>query len=84
MTRWITMHGFALNVNTDLSLYSGIIPCGITTKEVTSLQKELNTEIDIQEVKSKILNHTVTIFGYNDIETQLVENLLSKYVIITT
>ncbi len=84
MTRWITMHGFALNVNTDLSLYSGIIPCGITNKEVTSLQKELNTEIDIQEVKSKILNHTVTIFGYNDIETQLVENLLSKYVIITT
>jgi lipoyl(octanoyl) transferase len=84
VTRWITMHGFALNVNTDLSLYSGIIPCGITNKEVTSLQKELNTEIDIQEVKSKILNHTITIFGYNDIETQLVENLLSKYVIITT
>ncbi len=81
VTRWITMHGFALNVNTDLSLYNGIIPCGITNKEVTSLQKELNTEIDIQEVKSKILNHTVTIFGYNDIETQLVKNLLSNDVI---
>ncbi len=84
VTRWITMHGFALNVNTELSLYNGIIPCGITNKEVTSLQKELNTEIDIQEVKSKILNHTVTIFGYNDIETQLVENLLSKDVINTS
>ncbi len=84
VTRWITMHGFALNVNTDLSLYNGIIPCGITNKEVTSLQKELNTEIDIQEVKSKILNHTVTIFGYNDIETQLVENLLSKDAISTS
>ena len=84
VTRWITMHGFALNVNTDLSLYNGIIPCGITNKEVTSLQKELDTKIDIQEVKSKILNHTVTIFGYNDIETQLVENLLSKNVISTS
>ncbi len=84
VTRWITMHGFALNVNTDLSLYNGIIPCGIANKEVTSLQKELNTEIDIQEVKSKILNHTVRIFGYNDIETQLVENLLSKDVISTS
>ncbi len=84
VTRWITMHGFALNVNTDLSLYNGIIPCGITNKEVTSLQKELNTEIDIQEVKSKILNHTVTIFGYNEIETQLVENLLIKDVISTS
>ena len=78
------MHGFALNVNTDLSLYNGIIPCGITNKEVTSLQKELDTEIDIQEVKSKILNHIVTIFGYKDIETQLVENLLSKDVISTS
>ena len=84
VTRWITMHGFALNVNTDLSLYNGIIPCGITNKEVTSLQKELNTEIDIEEVKLIILNHTVKIFGYNDIETQLVENLLSKEVISTS
>lgn len=84
VTRWITMHGFALNVNTDLSLYNGIIPCGITNKEVTSLQKELDTKIDIQEVKSKILNHTVTIFGYNDIETQLVKNLLSNDVISTS
>jgi lipoyl(octanoyl) transferase len=81
VTRWITMHGFALNVNTDLSLYNGIIPCGITNKEVTSLKKELKTEINLQEVKSKILNHAVEIFGYNDIETQNVEYLLSKDVI---
>lgn len=40
VSRWITMHGFAFNVNTDLSLFSGIIPCGISDKEVTSLQKE--------------------------------------------
>jgi lipoyl(octanoyl) transferase len=81
VTRWITMHGFALNVNTDLSLYNGIIPCGITNKEVTSLKKELKTEINLQEVQSKILNHAVEIFGYNDIETQNVEYLLSKDVI---
>ena len=84
VTRWITMHGFALNVNTDLSLYNGIIPCGITNKDVTSLKKELNIEIDIQEVKSKILNHTIKIFGYNDIETRNIENLLNKHVIITS
>ncbi|MGB5849467.1 MAG: lipoyl(octanoyl) transferase LipB [Ignavibacteriaceae bacterium] len=82
VTRWITMHGFALNVNTDLSLYKGIIPCGITNKEVTSLKKELKSEIDIQEVKLKILNHAVEIFGYNDKETRRVEDVLSKDVII--
>jgi lipoyl(octanoyl) transferase len=76
VTRWITMHGFALNVNTDLSLYNGIIPCGITNKEVTSLKKELNTEVDLAEVKLKILSHTKEIFGYNDVETRNVDTLL--------
>jgi lipoyl(octanoyl) transferase len=84
VTRWITMHGFALNVNTDLSLYNGIIPCGIINKEVTSLKKELNTEINIQEVKSKLLAHTKDIFGYHNIETRLVENLVSQDVICTS
>ena len=84
ITQWITMHGFALNVNTDLSLYNGIIPCGITNKEVTSLKKELNTEINIQEVKSKLLAHTKDIFGYHNIETRLVENLVSQDVICTS
>ena len=84
VTRWITMHGFALNVNTDLSLYNGIIPCGITNKEVTSLKKELNTEINIQEVKLKLLAHTKDIFGYQNIETRLVENLVSQDVICTS
>jgi lipoyl(octanoyl) transferase len=84
VSRWISMHGFAFNVNTDLSLYNGIIPCGINDKGVTSLKKELSRETDIQEVKSKILNHTLEIFGYNDIETRHVDNLLSKYVISTS
>jgi lipoyl(octanoyl) transferase len=78
VTRWITMHGFAFNVNTDLSLYNGIIPCGITNKEVTSLNKELNTKVDLSEVKSKILNHTKEIFGYSNIEIRDADNLLGR------
>jgi len=78
VTRWITMHGFAFNVNTDLSLYNGIIPCGITNKEVTSLNKELNTKLDLSEIKSKILNHTKKIFGYSNIETRDADNLFRQ------
>ncbi len=65
---WITMHGFALNVNTDLSLFDGIIPCGIKNKQVTSLQKELGKEIDISEVKEKISGHFKSYFNYNRLE----------------
>ena len=53
-SRWISMHGFALNVNTNLSYFSNIIPCGIQNKQVTSLQKELNRTVDILEVKQKL------------------------------
>ena len=56
ISRWITMHGFAFNINTDLNLFSGIIPCGIKDKEVTSLSKILGREIDMNEIKSKIKN----------------------------
>jgi len=84
VTQWITMHGFAFNINTDLSLFDGIIPCGITNKEVTSLKKELKREIDIQQVKSKLLNNAVEVFNYDEIETQNVEDVLSKIVISTS
>jgi lipoyl(octanoyl) transferase len=53
-SRWITMHGLAFNVNTNLDYFNNIIPCGIQNKQVTSLKKELGREIDIDEVKEKV------------------------------
>ena len=61
-SRWVTMHGFAFNVNTDLNYFNYIIPCGISDKQVTSLQKELGREVDIEEVKSKLLSHLSALF----------------------
>ncbi|WP_339889534.1 lipoyl(octanoyl) transferase LipB [uncultured Flavobacterium sp.] len=62
-SRWVTMHGFALNVNADLGYFDNIIPCGIKGKAVTSLNVELGVEkIDEEEVKSKILKHFSILF----------------------
>ena len=61
-SRWVSMHGFAFNVNSDLSYFGNIVPCGIVDKQVTSLQKELNKEIDMNEVKSKLKTHIVNLF----------------------
>ncbi len=63
-SRWVTMHGFALNVNTNLGYFDNIIPCGIRGKAVTSLNVELSKEkVDTEEVKIYILKHFEEIFG---------------------
>ena len=62
-SRWITMHGFAFNVNTDLSYFNHIIPCGIVNKQVTSLEKELGHKADVEEVKTRIRAHFETVFS---------------------
>jgi lipoyl(octanoyl) transferase len=62
-SRWITMHGFAFNVNTDLSYFDYIIPCGIQNKQVTSMEKELGYRPDMQEVKEKLKGNFEKVFA---------------------
>jgi lipoyl(octanoyl) transferase len=62
-SRWVTMHGFALNVNADLNYFGNIIPCGIVDKAVTSMDKELGQKVDEQEVKKKLEKHFADLFN---------------------
>lgn len=61
-SRWITMHGFALNVNVDLNYFNFITPCGIQDKQVTSIQKELGHAVDMNEVKEKLVKNFEQVF----------------------
>ncbi|MDT7832403.1 lipoyl(octanoyl) transferase LipB [Flavobacteriaceae bacterium S356] len=61
-SRWVTMHGFALNANANLGYFDNIIPCGIRGKAVTSMEAELGKKVDLGEVKEKILFHFKNIF----------------------
>ncbi len=67
-SRWITMHGFALNVNTDLSYFNHIIPCGIQNKKVASMKEELGVEVNIEDVKEKLKRNFERVFGATLIE----------------
>lgn len=66
-SRWITMHGFAFNINTDLALFDNIIPCGIDDKGVTSLARELGRPVEMEEVKDKLRKHLAAQYGYAEV-----------------
>jgi lipoyl(octanoyl) transferase len=61
-SRWVTMHGFAFNVNTDLNYFRHIVPCGIDDKDVTSMERELGYQVPPDEVKKKLLGHITRLF----------------------
>ena len=70
ISRWVTMHGFAFNVNTNLSHFGGIIPCGIFHHGVTSLQKILGHEVEIDEVKQIVVEAFKRVFNFSHVEAE--------------
>lgn len=66
-SRWVTMHGIGFNVNSDLSYFKHIIPCGIDDKAVTSLEKEIGEKVDIEEIKIVLLNAMKDLFQFQEI-----------------
>ena len=72
-SRWVTMHGFALNINTDLAYFTNIIPCGIPDKAVTSMQQELGELISESEVEEKVKKHLCELF-----EMKIISNFKSN------
>ncbi len=69
-SRWVTMHGFAFNVNTNLNYFNNIIPCGIDDKDVTSMERELGRKVDFEEVKSILKNEIAILFDMNFISKE--------------
>lgn len=64
-SRWVTMHGIGFNVNTDLSYFKNIVPCGIDDKQVTSMEQELGHKVDLEEVKEKLKQNLANIFDFD-------------------
>lgn len=71
-SRWVTMHGFAFNVNTDLKYFSHIIPCGIDDKAVSSVASELGREADMQDIKRRLQKQFAEVFGFEYISEPLI------------
>lgn len=69
-SRWVTMHGFAFNVNTQLEYFENIVPCGIEDKAVTSMEKELGRELDIEKVKARLLTNLANVFDFDIIQLE--------------
>lgn len=80
ISRSVTSHGFALNVNTDLSYFGLIVPCGITSKPVTSMQKELGREVDLNDVAHALARNFGTVFGRQILWVETIDALLGNAV----
>ncbi len=80
ISRSVTSHGFALNVNTDLSYFNLIVPCGITAKPVTSMAKELGRELDLNEVAQSVSRNFGSVFASQMLWVETIDALLGNSV----